>query len=125
MAVAAKGRHCGLQPRMLLLLLLVGPDLDPSENHSNHIYEFPTSSRWQRTMVVPTATVIRLNSRHPWKFPDMPCTEAHPDPEMAAARPVVQVFGCSESWQIVGKSVFRGRFSKRRKVEIAAYLLVI
>jgi hypothetical protein len=42
MAVAAKGRHRGLQPRMLLLLLLVGPDLDPSENHSNHIYEFPT-----------------------------------------------------------------------------------
>jgi hypothetical protein len=33
-------------------------------------------------MVVPTATVIRLSSRHPWKSPDMPCTEAHPDPEM-------------------------------------------
>ena len=27
-----------------------------------------------------TATVIRLSSRHPWKSPDMPCTEAHPDP---------------------------------------------
>ena len=31
----------------------------------------------------------------------------------------------SDFWQIFGKSVFRGRFSKTRKVEIAVYLLVI
>jgi hypothetical protein len=55
----------------------------------------------------------------------MPCTEAHPDPEMAAARPVVQLLGCSESWQIVGKLVLGRESAKREKVRIAAYLLVI
>jgi hypothetical protein len=68
---------------------------------------------------------IRLSSRHPWKSPNMPCTEAHPDPEMAAARPVVQLLGCSESWQIVGKLVFGRESPKRGKVRMAAYLLVI
>jgi hypothetical protein len=69
--------------------------------------------------------VIRLSSRHPWQSADMPCTEAHPDPEMAAARPVVQLLGCPESWQIVGKLVFGRESAKREKVRIAAYLLVI
>jgi hypothetical protein len=75
-------------------------------------------------MIVPTATVIRLSSRHAWKSPDMPRTEAYPDLEMVAARPVAQVFGCLESWQIVGKSVFRGRSPQEAKVRIAAYLLI-